>query len=336
MELEPIDPETALELYLAEKEMELSKSTLRSHRSRLGHFIRWCDERDITNLNDLTGRKLQEFCLWRRNEGDLSKTSVKTQIDTLRVFVRWLGTIDAVDPELHVKVVSPDVTPDENSRDVKLDSEDAEAILEHLETYEYASRQHVTIALLWHTMLRRGAARALDVGDYDPEEQCLEVRHRPDSDTPIKNGIDGERFIGLSGWLCQLLDDWLRDCRPDVTDDYGREPLLATQYGRPSKTTIPKYAYRWSRPCAYSEECPHGRSPEECKATEQAHASKCLSSISPHAIRRGSITHHLKEDIPETAVSGRANVSQRVLNQHYDRRTQREKMEQRRQYLDQL
>ncbi|WP_321169772.1 site-specific integrase [Halorarum salinum] len=91
MELEPIDPETALELYIAEKEMELSKSTLRSHRSRLGHFIRWCDERDITNLNELTGRKLQEFRLWRRNDGDLCKVSVKTQIDTLRVFIRWLG-----------------------------------------------------------------------------------------------------------------------------------------------------------------------------------------------------------------------------------------------------
>jgi len=45
---------------------------------------------------------------------------MKTQIDTPRVFVRWLGTIDAVDSELQVKVVSPDVTPDENSRDVKL------------------------------------------------------------------------------------------------------------------------------------------------------------------------------------------------------------------------
>jgi len=75
---------------------------------------------------------------------------------------------------------------------------------------------------------------------------------------------------------------------------------------------------------------------EDCEATEQGRSSKWPSSISPHAIRRGSITDHLKEDIPETAVSGRADVSQRVLDQHYDRRTQREKIEQRMQYLDQL
>jgi site-specific recombinase XerD len=120
MELEPIEPETALELYLADKEPEFAYATHRFHRSCLGHFVRWCDERNITNLNELTGRRLEEYRLWRRNEGDLSKTSVKTHIDTLRVFVRWLETIDAGDPELHVKVVSPDVTPDENSRDVKL------------------------------------------------------------------------------------------------------------------------------------------------------------------------------------------------------------------------
>lgn len=74
-------------------------------------------------------------------------------------------------------MVSPNVTPNENSRDVKLDSEDAEAILKYLETYKYASRPHVTLALSWYTIMRRGAARALDVDDYHPEEQCLEVRH---------------------------------------------------------------------------------------------------------------------------------------------------------------
>ena len=207
MELEPIDPETALELYLEEKRTKSAAATIRSHRSRLGHFVRWCDQRDIENLNNLTGRKLQEYRLWRRNDGNLSKTSVKTQVDTLRVFVRWLGTVDAVDPELYLKVISPDVTPDENSRDVKIDKEDAEAMLSHLETYEYASRRHVTIALLWHTMMRRGAAHALDVDDYDPDGQYLELRHRPDTGTPIKNGFDGERLVGLSGWLCNLLDD---------------------------------------------------------------------------------------------------------------------------------
>ena len=56
----------------------------------------------------------------------------------------------------------------------------------------------------------------------------------------------------------------------------------------------------------------------------------------PLAIRRGSITHWLREDAPTPAVSDRADVSADVIDQHYDERTSQEKMEQRRQYLDNI
>jgi len=39
----------------------------------------------------------------------------------------------------------------------------------------------------------------------------------------------------------------------------------------------------------------------------------------------GSITHSLNSEIPENAVSDRANVSKVVLEQHYDRRTKRKR-----------
>ena len=58
--------------------------------------------------------------------------------------------------------------------------------------------------------------------------------------------------------------------------------------------------------------------------------------MSPHAIRRGSITHHLSKDVPEKVVSDRMNVGLDALEKHYDRRTESEKTEQRRDYLDDI
>ncbi|APE95717.1 tyrosine-type recombinase/integrase [Halodesulfurarchaeum formicicum] len=337
MSLEPIDAENALELYLADKENELSEASLKGHKYRLGHFVRWCNEvQEIKNLNTLTGRQLHRYRLWRREDGDLNKVSEKTQMDTLRVFVRWLESIDGVEQDLSEKVLSPSVTPDENSRDVMLDSDSASKVLAHLKKYEYASIQHVSIVLMWHTMMRVGGVHALDIEDYNPGKQYIKVRHRPDTGTPIKNKNDGERMVALSDQLCEVLDDWLDAKRPVVTDDYGREPLLASREGRTSKTTLRAYVYRWTRPCVYSSECPHDRGIGECSAVERDTAYECPSSVSPHAIRRGSITHSLNSDMPDKVVSDRANVSQRVIEQHYDRRTEREKMEQRRDYLDNL
>jgi len=209
MNLDPIDPDTAVELYLADRESEVSQATLYSHSSRLGQFVRWCGEQNLTNLNELTGRQLHEYRLWRRRDGDLSPASEKTQMGTLRVFIRWLESIDAVAPDLHTKVRSPSLDPADNVRDVMVESAQAEKILGYLGTYQYASREHVTLTLLWHTVMRVGAVHALDVDDYNPREQSLEVLHRPETRTPIKNAERGERLVALSGETCMLLDDWL-------------------------------------------------------------------------------------------------------------------------------
>lgn len=78
MSLEPIDPDTALEMYLADKANDLTEASLRAHEHRLSHFIRWCDENELDNLNELSGRQLHEFRLARREDGDLGKVSEKT------------------------------------------------------------------------------------------------------------------------------------------------------------------------------------------------------------------------------------------------------------------
>lgn len=336
MTLEPIDSKTALELYLADRENELTQATLYSHKSRLGHFCRWTEEVGIENLNLLTGRMLHEYRLWRRDEGELARPSEKSQMDTLRVFIRWLENIDGVEQNLHEKVRVPNLSDGVGVRDEMLSNERADEILDYLSTFDYASRPHVAIATLAHTMMRIGSLRAIDIGDYDEDEQSLNLVHRPDMGTPLKNKAKGERYVAISDELCELLDDWIKHQRPDSTDQYGRKPLISTPEGRVHLSTIRGDVYRHTRPCTLGEECPHDRDPTECIATKYDTASKCPSSKSPHTIRRGALTHALKNEWPEQQLGQRASVSTEILEIHYDERSKKKRMDQRRKYLDQL
>lgn len=117
----------------------------------------------------------------------------------------------------------------------------------------------------------------------------------------------------------------------------GRKPILTTTNGRAHDTTIQSYVYSVTMPCTYTDRCPYDRGIDGCEAASvRSAASKCPSSLSPHAVRRGAITNWLASDVLEPVVSARANVSTAVLDEYYDRRSEREKMEQRRKCVHEL
>ncbi|MDZ5810569.1 tyrosine-type recombinase/integrase [Halorubrum sp. AD140] len=338
--MEDIEPTEAVRMYLADKQPELAQSTIYSHRSRLSHFTEWCaGEGDIKLLSELDPIDCHRYKQWRRDEHDINNVTLKTQLDTLRVFLRWADeTIDAAKNDISEAVLSPALSDGDNERDVMLDPEAAQAILDYLEKYGYASNDHVTMLLLWRCILRRGSLRALDLRDceLDTDNPVLDVQHRPASGTPLKNQGEGERVIALAPGVRETVNDFIDTNRDDVTDD-GRKPLITTVHGRPHVQTIQATAYACTRPCAVGNEWPHDRDPEACDAAKDRQlAYECPSSVSPHAIRRGAITHWLQNDVPQPAVSSRADVQSDTLDKHYDQRTERQKAEQRRKYLDQV
>lgn len=333
-QLEPLTPEKAKKMFLAERRGQVAENTVQADDYRLRHFIRWTKDQEVENLNDLDGRKLHEFRLWRKEDGDLNKVSLRTQLKSLRVFIRWSESIDAVPEGLHEKVLLPSPSKNEERREEILREGRAEDILNYLRQFEYASRAHTLLELLWHTGLRIGAVHGLDIEDYDGKEERLYLNHRPDTHTPLKNGKKGERIVALSPHVCEVLDDWIAHRRPSGKDEHGREPLFASEEGRLARTTMRETIYSITRPCYYADKCPHDRQIESCDATRYGYRSKCPSSVSPHSIRRGSITHFLSEDVPEKVVSDRMNVSPDILDKHYDKRREEQKVEQRRAYID--
>lgn len=176
-DLEPLDPETGVKLFLEHKATDCTESTVRNHRYRMKKFLNWCDAEDIDNLNDLSGRDVQRFRLWI-DDDDVNALIIKNLMSCFRVFLKWAGSVEAVPESLYSKLMIPRVRRSEQSSEKILETERAEEILEYLSRYEYASIHHVLLALLWETGIRMGAVLSLDLVDVDFEQECVElVRH---------------------------------------------------------------------------------------------------------------------------------------------------------------
>lgn len=329
--LEPMHPAEAVQDYL-DGRTDLSPSSKQNHGYRLQRFLEWCEEESVDEMNELTGRKLHRYKIWRAE--DVNNVTLKNQLGTVRQFLAFCEHIDAVPEGLSEKLELPQLGLKEDVDDTMLSPDEAKRILPYLEKYEYASLRHVIFRLLWHTAIRTSTLRAFDVADFYPDEGFIEAVHRPD--TPLKNRGEGEREINLSDEVVEVVSDYLEMNHPRVEDDNGRMPLIGTTQGRAHATTIRDHIYRLTRPCHYLNECPHDRDFDECEGASSRFASKCPSSVSPHAIRKGSITYHRNNGWPAKAVSDRANVSQEVLDRHYDKGTKSEKRERRKEFLNNL
>ena len=333
--LEPLTPRDAVELYKQDRERELSDATLQSHGYRLQRFVEWCDKEDIDNLNDVTGRDVQRFKIHRKQT--VSDVTLKSNLDTLRVFLRFCVSINGCIDGLDDTVNSPSLAdPGARGTDT-VPRQKAEQILQYLDKYQYASLQHVLFRILWETGMRMGAARAIDLQHYHPRDEYIELRHNPDTDTPLKNKRKGERAVAVSTRTCRIIDDHIEHHRHDVQDDHRRDPLLTTEFGRITKNTIRLNVYRVTRPCTFNGgDCPHDRDLDECEAMNNMTASKCPSSTAPHSIRHGSITDYLASDVPADVVSDRMNVGTDIIEERYDHRDSRSKMRQRRERINWL
>ena len=324
-DLQPLGVDEGIERYLQAREAELAQSSLNNARTRLNHFAEWANEREIEGLNSLTGRDLADFVAWRRSQ--IAPLTLQKQLSTVRSALRYWAKIEGVSSGLAEKLHAPELPDGAEARDEHLPAERTRQILETLDRFHYASPRHVMMVLLWVTGMRRSALRAIDVDDLRPDEHAIVLQNRPESDTKLKNGDDGERWVYLGPHWYQIVEDSLsHPDRSAVVDKHGREPLLTTTHGRPTGDTIYKRVNRATQPCEYGE-CPHDIDPEECEARgRDGYPSKCPSSVGPHAIRRGAITHHLNKNVTPEVVSERCDVSLAVLYKHYDVRTDREKM----------
>lgn len=321
----------AIERFIRKRKTDSTDRTLRSYRSRLTQFENWCERNGIEHVGEISPWHVDEYDLARR-EDDVSAATVKGHLSTLRVFLKYCETIGAIDDDVPESVDVPTLSREEEQSEERLAEEDAETALSFFRKSRkyFGAPMHAFLEVAWHTGARMGSIRGLDLADYNPEKQYLEFKHRPSTETPLKNKSDGERFVGIAEPVCEALEVYIDRERTDKRDEHGREPLFCGRQGRPSFSTLRAWSYQATQPCLWTE-CPHGRRRGPCEWTERSHASKCPSSRSPHRVRTGSITWQLNRGLDIEAVAERVNASPSVIRRHYDQATEAEEFEKRRQ-----
>jgi site-specific recombinase XerD len=330
-----LSPREALERWLSSLRVSKAESTVSAYWYQLKHFAEFCEQEGITSISEVSGWDFEEYKNYRLSTG-MKAATLNKEFLTLRSFFQYCARIELVDESLPEKVDPPSVPRDEFVNDTRLHTDDAKALLSHYDANDYGSRAHVLLALEWYTGARLSALRGADVDDYDSDRELIQFFHRPADDTPLKNGRDGERAVGLPSNLCDIIDTYLAENRHNVHDENGRRPLLTSSVGRPSRNTIRVWTYLATVPCIHTV-CPHGNDPNTCDYLDYSKASQCPSSRSPHRVRTGSITWQLNRGIPIETVAKRVNTSVRVLKRHYDKPTKLEDLEERRRkYVDRL
>lgn len=332
---ESLPPRRAVERYLRRRSTDATESSVRAWRYRLKLFVEWTDGLGIDSVGAIQGYDLDEY--YELRSSDVAPSTLEGEMWTLKKFFEYLEQIEAVEDGLSEKVRIPDVDEGDRSNDVRLAAEDAIPLLQHLRNSDdFGSRAHALLELAWHTGARQGGIRALDLRDVHLDEQFVEFKHRPDTETPLKNKRRGERPVALPSTVMDVLEAYIDENRWEVRDDHDREPLISSTQGRPGKNTIRTWCYVVTLPCQHGA-CPHGKLRDTCEYTDFAHASKCPSSRSLHRVRTGSITWQLDQGIPPEVVAERVNASLEVIEHHYDKQTPRERMERRRRpYVEEL
>lgn len=321
--------EEAVDRYLKERKANVSDSTLYNHKSALRIFSELCKQEGVETISDIDSFLVSDFRLKRMDE--VSETTVYNNVTVVKNLMRWAEGHGLIEQNIADNMITPQQG---EAREETIEVERIEALLEYLERYEYATFKHALFALLWDTGIRLGAARSLNVENIYADKQYIELEHKPEEGRPLKNGKKSEREVNLSGWAATIIEDYIKARRTNATDDYGNKPLFSTQHGRAHQTTIRKRIVTTTRPCYYSDNCPHDKDIPSCEYNRYDSANGCPSTVSPHPIRRSAISHWLDKGSSKELLSDRMDVSVSVLEKHYDARSEEQKRELRREMLD--
>lgn len=206
----------------------LSVHTASIRQRGIDTFIRWCDERGLNRVQDVTRPILQRYQrhLFHYRKADGAPLALSTQatlLHPLRAFFKWLTV------ENHI-LYNPaaDLTIPKLPRrlpKVLMTVEEVEHVLNQCDiTTPMGIRNRAMLETLYSTGVRRIEVMALTLYDLDTNRHTLMVRQGKGKK---------DRLIPIGERACAWIDKYLTDVRPVLilAPDHGK--LFVTDYGEP-------------------------------------------------------------------------------------------------------
>jgi site-specific recombinase XerD len=301
-------------------------ATRSQYKRTIPVFVEFAEAQGITKPERMSTELIDAF-VDELQEEFRSDATILTYTKNVRTWLKWLHKRDYCTESIYRILDQDELGLVSRVRDEAIPEAEAMHILENLRQKRRGSKHHALFELEWNAGSRIGGVHSLDRKDFDPANTEIRFRNRPQTGTVLKNGEesddqpgDGERNVEVKECVIEAIQCYIKSSRPDVTDDYGREPLFATEHGRASTSTLRRWTYE-ATSCLWAPES----SEHSCDGACDPDSNVCPFSYYPHAIRRGAIVHHLSGGLRPDHASGRFDVSTKVIKKHYDPRTKRQR-----------
>lgn len=308
-----------------------SPTTRSQYKRTIPDFVVFAEDRRVQKPAELSPELVDTYVDKLFAEYD-SDATILTYTKNIRAWLSWLEKRNLCDDDVYSILDKDELGLSPNARDEALPKAIATAVLEKLRQRRFGKPMHTLFELVWNGGPRLGGIQSLDVCDFDSANNSISFRHRPETGTRLKNGNeednrdgDGERDIEISDDVVNAIQQYIAIHRPDVTDDYGREPLFTTTHGRASRSTLRRWLYKTTS-CRW---IPQEEDVPECDGICSPDSNVCPQSYYPHAIRRGAIVRHLSGELDPHYASERFDVAQTTIDKHYDPRSKRREKEDR-------
>ena len=203
-----------------------SPNTVKLHRSNVGMFIQWCEDRAVLRPSEVTKPIVERYQRWlyHYRKGNGKPLSFRTQshrLSSVRTFFRWLARQNLILYNPAADIELPKVEH-RLPRQI-LTASEVEAILSQPDiTTAFGLRDRAILETLYSTGMRRSELVGLELPDVDVERGVVLIR---------RGKGNKDRMVPIGDRALAWLDKYLVDVRPSLVTPASGHALFVGRFG---------------------------------------------------------------------------------------------------------